>query len=271
VVNVDVEQQTFPAVEVRALLRKAQAVRNLTGDGPDGWVESNVDPAELVRCFAPWLRLKSGCSLLGYVYRSGGDGNGIVYAVPSGLQVPQISEGNRELYRPPQPPVGALPHVMDAIEPDGSLWSYLCCSMLARELAEFGACWHGEAWGWHRVIGGAPWLEPELDPEERAELEAESADDVPEQEDGSSNYYEQAHGDGPLTSRPDGWSTELPRPPAFDPVVRRGNIGVVVRFHTYCSYVQDRVICHTDFFEVGSLVAACKEVTLATGSGGGIP
>jgi len=42
----DAEQQTFPAATVRALLRKAQAVRNLTGDGPDGWLESNVDPAE---------------------------------------------------------------------------------------------------------------------------------------------------------------------------------------------------------------------------------
>jgi len=95
VVNVEVEQQTFPAVEVRTLLRKAQAMRNLTGDGPDGWTESNVDPAEPVKCFAPWLRLKAGCSLLGYVYRAGGNGNGVVYAIPAGLVVPPIPEGKQ--------------------------------------------------------------------------------------------------------------------------------------------------------------------------------
>jgi hypothetical protein len=48
---------------------------------------------------------------------------------------------------------------MDAVERDERAWSYLCCSLLGRELAEFGALWHGVSWGVHRVIGSAPWEE----------------------------------------------------------------------------------------------------------------
>jgi hypothetical protein len=29
--------------------------------------------------------------------------------------------------------------------------------LLGRELAEFGALWHGVSWAEHRVIGSAPW------------------------------------------------------------------------------------------------------------------
>ena len=38
---------------------------------------------------------------------------------------------------------------MQAIDGDGSLRSYFEASILARELAEFGAIWHGISWGEH--------------------------------------------------------------------------------------------------------------------------
>jgi hypothetical protein len=37
-----------------------------------------------------------------------------------------------------------LDDFMDAIEGDGSAWSYLSASLFAREAAELGALWHGE-------------------------------------------------------------------------------------------------------------------------------
>jgi len=47
------------------------------------------------------------------------------------------------LSAPPRPH-GALDDFMDAIEGDGSAWSYLSASLFAREAAELGALWHGE-------------------------------------------------------------------------------------------------------------------------------
>ena len=45
---------------------------------------------------------------------------------------------------------------MQAIEGDGSPWSYLSASILAREAAEFGARWHGCVWSDQKIIAKPP-------------------------------------------------------------------------------------------------------------------
>ena len=42
--------------------------------------------------------------------------------------------------------------LMQAIEGDGSPWSYLSASILSREAAEFGAMWHGCDWSDQTIL-----------------------------------------------------------------------------------------------------------------------
>ena len=56
----------------------------------------------------------------------------------------------------PPKPSDALDEFMEAIDGDGKPWSYLCASLLARELAEFGAMWHGCGWSEHAILGENP-------------------------------------------------------------------------------------------------------------------
>ena len=55
---------------------------------------------------------------------------------------------------PPRPP-GAVP-LMQAIEGDGSPWSYVSASILCREAAEFGARWHGCVWSDQTILSKPP-------------------------------------------------------------------------------------------------------------------
>ena len=55
-------------------------------------------------------------------------------------------------------PSEALDDVMEAIEGDGTPWSYLAASLLRRELSDFGAAWHGVHWSLHFVLDEDPWM-----------------------------------------------------------------------------------------------------------------
>jgi len=71
------------------------------------------------------LRMKSGFVLRAYQYRSGGNGNGVIWAMPIDApflqpsKVPKLMNGYLE---PPKPPE-ALDGVMEAIDGDGTPWS----------------------------------------------------------------------------------------------------------------------------------------------------
>ena len=45
---------------------------------------------------------------------------------------------------------------MQAIEGDGSPWSYLSASILSREAVEFGAVWHGCVWSDQTILSKPP-------------------------------------------------------------------------------------------------------------------
>jgi hypothetical protein len=123
----------------------------------DGWSVSFIDPTNLLKVFKT-LWLKEGFALHGYEFTSGGNGNGVIWAVPCDAPVLEPEECPRledVFLEPPKPP-GAV-ELMKAIEGDGSPWSYLSASILCREAAEFGAVWHGSSWSEHTILWKPPW------------------------------------------------------------------------------------------------------------------
>ena len=114
---------------------------------------------------------------------------------------------------------------MEAIEGDGSEWSYLAASLLRRELAEFGALWHGVNWGLHTVLeddpfrGGPPdAFEPGLDRPSTPQSQWKWAE-----------------------SQPRNWATQ----------VRVEADRVTVTFYTYCGRETETIYRFTDTYRPG--------------------
>ena len=107
----------------------------------------------------PGLKLKPGFRLVSYLYRMDGDGTGITWALPeqfsttSHLEKALLTSGGRD--SPPQPE-GALADLMDAIEGDCSLMSFVIASVLRRELLESGKTGQIATWSHHRLIDRLP-------------------------------------------------------------------------------------------------------------------
>ena len=55
---------------------------------PEGWSKSRHDPNKLLDLFKP-LRLKDGFVLRAYLFREGGNGNGVVWAMPADAEFPE--------------------------------------------------------------------------------------------------------------------------------------------------------------------------------------
>jgi len=148
------------------------------------------DPMAVLAAFTS-LHIKKGFTLRAYPYRVFEGAVGNVWAVPesSDTGMPDLEEceiidfwelprpfpiegscmdgltmrGPVKLLRPPE----ALDNIMEAIEGDGTPWSYLSASIFAREIAEFGAAWHGAVWSFHKILEAEPldaidwdWLDP---------------------------------------------------------------------------------------------------------------
>lgn len=146
----------FPIRKVNQLRKQADRACPVKSDGPEGWSKSNVDPMELLRVFTP-LSIKQGYVLRAYQLRAGGNGNGIIWAMPkeSPFSEPDECPKLERFLEPPKPPE-ALDEIMDTIEGDDSPWSYFCASLFSREAAEFGAMWHGCDWSTHKILGSPP-------------------------------------------------------------------------------------------------------------------
>ena len=130
---------------------------------------------------------------------------------------------------------------MDAIDGDGSAWSYICASILARVLTEFGAMWHGCDWDTHTILGANPWNRPK---------EKEGSD----------------------TGRPMGPVSEwlwIYRPPkARSPRVDESDNAVVVTFLSYSGLDQEAIYRYTDTYQRGEYRCKTERQQIATGPGG---
>ncbi len=144
----------FSARKVSKLRRRAGDAATFPESLPQGWSKSPVDPMEVLAVFKP-LRIREGYTLCAYQFYDGGNGNGFVWAVPTDIELPSPEECTAAqtagLFAAPKP-AGALDDVMEAIEGNGTPLSFLCASIFAREMAEFGAIWHGCNWSTHKVL-----------------------------------------------------------------------------------------------------------------------
>jgi len=223
---------------LNALRRRAQRAALPPVHGPDGWSVSPIDPMRVLSVFDT-LGIRPGYVLRGYQYRTGDDGNGMVWAMPLSEPLPPPESYPRlpeHLLDAPKPPA-ALDNVMEAIVGDGSPLSYACASVLARELAEFAARWHGTSWGAERILGGLP------RPDTSREVGSRSPTD---------SY----------------WTWRQPKPVRWPPQVTVTCERVDVTFHVLRIVGTECITRITDSFRVGHYTFTTREDDLATGGGG---
>lgn len=236
------EPKTFPAKRIAQLRRRAAKAAEVPDDCPEGWSISTVDPMNVLAVFKP-LCIKHGFVLRAYQFRAGGNGNGCVWAMPVDADFPDPENCPRlrgTFLEPPRPPA-ALDHVMDAIDGDGSPWSYMCASILARELGEFGAMWHGCSWGTHTILGANPWNP----------TRGKKQSDV-------SRWMT------PLTE----WVWSGRSVKVWSPSVDDGEAAKVVTFCTFSQLGQEAIYRHTDTYKPGSYRFETERTEIATGPGG---
>lgn len=210
---------------------------------PQGWTKSRVDPGRLVEIFKP-LRVRKGYVLRAYVFREEGNGNGVVWAMPNDAEFPTPQDCptlESHMLKAPKPSE-ALDDAMEAIEGDGSPWSYMAASLLRRELLEFGALWHGCNWRTHFVLGEDPLLAgPPKDGDSPMERPASSAQQ---------------------------WKWLEPRPEQWGPQVRVENDRVSVVFYTYSGLDKEAIFRHTDTYRAGKYRPKIEQKRIGEGPSG---
>jgi hypothetical protein len=145
-------------------------------------------------------------------------------------------------------PAGALDDVMKGIAGDGSPSSYLCASILRRELTEFGARWHGCRWTTHTLVGANPLTTD------------------PKPQDASLDSAIPSYARGELPKKGDtGWKWLAREPGEWRPSVHITGDDITVTFHTYSPLGQEGIFRHTDRYRVGSYVSQSEEVKIAKG------
>lgn len=237
----------FSAKQIKEWRERAAEISTLPEGTPEGWSKSPVDPKKVLEVF-PNLRLRQGYVLRAYVYRSGGNSNGFVWALPEDAEYPAPADCPRlesHFLKPPKP-FDALDDIMEAIDGDDLPETYLQASMFRREIREFGANWHGVHWGFYTVLDASPWLGGAGD-------------------------------DSPLSrpeSKPETWKWLLPKPTQWRPEVRVERERVTVTFYTYTQLIghgddnkieKERIIFHTDTYRRGKFRPLVVEKKIAEG------
>jgi hypothetical protein len=226
--------------DINRLRRRAQRAASQPSSLPEGWSISPVDPMGVLAVFST-LRIKPGFTLRAYQFIDGGNGNGVVWAMPSNAPFPPPDACPRvegAFLRPPKP-ADALDDAMQAISGDGSPFSYLSASVLARELGEFGAQWHGISWGRQRIIDRTP----------------------PNRLSGSTMWPEP----GASGSR---WTWREPVSREWRPQIDHTGDGVTVRFHVFDDVGIESISRVTDSFRAGSYAFTTESQELAVGGAG---
>jgi hypothetical protein len=236
----------FSAAKIRKLREETAKVTQVPPDGPNGWSKSTMDPNKVLELFKP-LRLRKGYVLRAYQFKAEGNGNGVVWAMPADAEFPEPKDCpilENHLLKAPKP-FEALDDVMEAIEGDGTPWSYLAASLLRRELSEFGASWHGCNWSLHFVLDEDPWMADPPNPDEPAL-------------------------DRPTTKALEWtWLDEAPKD--WRPRVTGDEDRVTVTLYTYCGLETQRLFRYTDTYKPGKLRAKVQEKVIASDGPGYMP
>ena len=231
---------SFSIRPVNRLRRAAERARIVPAEPSNGWSASAYDTNKLMRVFDT-LWLKAGFALHAYEYREGSNGNDIIWVVPADAPLVAPGECPRledTWLQPPQPP-GAV-GLMEAIEGDGSPWSYLSASILCREAAEFGAAWHGCVWSDQTILSKPP-------------RQADGQD--------TSDDALKLTGDAPVGN----WTWHGAAPRTWKPTyIDRGTTKEVV-LHIHDPIGQEKIYRATDTYPAGSYDGKTKTTVLSTG------
>ncbi|HEY9738064.1 MAG TPA: hypothetical protein V6D06_17350 [Trichocoleus sp.] len=121
------------------------------------WYVSTIDPAEALLKL-PGLWIRAGIRLVTYLQRRPDGGLGLTWALPELLSTTEQLEAAIAVSNGTQPPhpQGALANVVEALEGDGSLSSFLTASIFLRELKEFGRFGKQARWSHHRFVDQVP-------------------------------------------------------------------------------------------------------------------
>jgi len=199
------------------------------------WRKSELNPTTLVDYFGS-LRLKPGYVLRAYERHVAPDSWGIVWAVPANSPFPEPRvNGNGK----PVKPDGALDNVMEAIEGDGSPYSYLCASVLARELEQFATLSPESEWLNCFVLDGDPWS-------------------------GTNGVAHTLKGQG-FTRERDSWKWIGQQPGIWRPSVFMSERSVTVVFHAFSGVGRQRIITFEDRYLRGSYTINRQEKPVASG------
>lgn len=174
----------------------------------------------------------------------------MVYALPCRSPVPGPREcpaDEERWLRPPLPP-GALPDIRLAFRGNGSAWSYLAASIVARELSEMGSAWHGASWSTHEFIDRDPRLWPEV---VDARREVDHTDDK--------------HAGGAPRTDLTWLGHEVSE---WRPHVDMIDGEAIVRFITTSRLGLEQFVLHEDRYELGQYVFDTTITELATGDEG---
>jgi hypothetical protein len=247
----------FPIRQVNDLRQRAAAALHV-GDCPEahsGWALADFCFDAFLRV-SPWLRLKEGYRLVGYLCGYA-DRKGAVWAVRSDADVStpacDMSDFNSVVRkypnRAPRPP-GALDQFMLAFAGDGTAWSYLCASLLARGLADFGARWHDIRWAHETIVGD--------------DLPGAGRQPSPliKNHDGSAMPPRDGHEERGISR----WLE--PKPEVLEPVFSIVDRHPTIILHTYSEWGQCRVDRLTDRFDPGAYTFETHRVTIAEGRHG---
>ncbi len=238
------EMVYFPISKIIALRRRAAIACRMQDEIPNGWNKSSTDPMKLLAVFKS-LRIKPGFVLRAYQFVSGGNGNGIIWAMPIDAPFPEPMECSKltdRFLEPPKPP-HALDELMDAIDGDGTPRSYLSASIFAREAEEFGAKWHGCSWSTHTILAANP-LQDEPSVSE------------------NSSKLNRPHGD------PDCWTWNEPNPPNWEPLFKHVGDQVTISFLSYSGLGKEAIYRHRDSFRAGCYRFESHVEVIAHGVGG---
>ena len=240
------ERSSWTAEKIRKVREAATQVVQVPESVPMGWSQSPVDPHKLLPFFKP-LTVKDGLRLRAFQFKDEiGNGNGFVWALPDDAAFPPPEDCPVVLthfLQPPKPP-RALNDFMEAIDGDHSPDSYLASSMLARELKEFGALWHGLNWTTHVVIDADPWNHPPLEAEEPLAMI-----DRPQANADEFTWLE---------DRPKDWK----------PKIEVDENTIRVTFFTFSALDEQRIYRHTDYYQRGSYQFTTKQKVVAKAFGG---
>ena len=187
------------------------------------------------------LWLKPGFELQASVYWSGGNGNGSIWAVSTDTR-PDASDIDSSVEGKSTDRSREIVPLMQAIEGDGSPWSYLSASILSREAEEFGALWHGCVWSEQEILSKPP-------------RQADGQDSVGRRK---------STGEAPVSE----WRWCEAVPPTWKPTYMDTGTSSEVILHIYNPVGGERIYRATDTYPAGSYDCKTEESILCWGGPG---